>query len=241
MLYAIGDIHGQAEKLRRLLDILVDEGLGPDDDLVFLGDYVDRGPDSAGVMRMLLGIEASYPRSIFLRGNHEQMMIEARSRYDRAWELEHQIPWNSETSGLWFSNGAVQTLKSYKEDATTRGRWWEAIPEEHWEFVLDTEMEHKTEHYWFVHAGVLPPGAHWEYETLPLDPRLWVREPFILSPLNFGRMVVFGHTPTRTGLPLIMQNKVGLDTGAGWGGDITAMRVNPDQPFDAKRAKFYSA
>ena len=241
MLYVIGDIHGQADKLRRLLDQLVREDLNPADTLVFLGDYVDRGPDSADVLEQLLDLEETHPNAIFLRGNHEQMMLEARARYDEAWGLENDVRWQRETSALWFSNGSTQTLQSYMGQVSTRGRWWDAIPEDHWNFILDSRMEFKTEHYLFVHAGILPEGSTWEYAELDFDPRLWIREPFLSCPVNFGRTVVFGHTPSRNGRPLIMQNKIGLDTGAGWGGPLTAMRVDPEEQFDPSRVALWTA
>jgi len=101
--------------------------------------------------------------------------------------------------------------------------WLEAIPQSHWEFLRATQIEHVTPHYHFVHAGLLPPGMTSESEGWTIDPRLWVREPFLSSRANFnGRIVVFGHTPQHKGRPLIHRNKIGLDTGAAYGGPLTA-------------------
>ena len=102
-------------------------------------------------------------------------------------------------------------------------------------------MEYVTKHYHFVHAGLLPPGRHWEGEGWGLDPRLWIREPFLSSRADFdGRTVVFGHTPQMSGLPLIARNKIGLDTAAVFGGPLTAAAFESD--FSGRKApppRFY--
>lgn len=229
-LYAIGDIHGQVTMLRTLLGKLRDDGLSPQDTLVFLGDYVDRGENSCGVIEMLLALRAEYPNTIFLRGNHEQLMLNARDapppEYD-ADEKELALP---EALQLWLVNGGGETLVSYRPDMTIDDllRWWEILPESHWEFVEATELEYITERYHFVHAGLLPPGRTWEGAEMGLDPRLWIREPFLSSRADFGgRVVVFGHTPQMNGRPFRKPNRLGLDTAAVFGRRLTAAALDP--------------
>ena len=251
MIYAIGDIHGQNAMLNALLTQLVELPLHPEDTVVFLGDYVDRGENAQSVIETLLQWRERHASTVFLRGNHEQLMLDAYG--DR---LE---PSGAQEEGLraaltlaWLQNGGVETLLSYappgfQEWCETVGyvllriparpladfkasfaRWLEAIPRAHWEFLQATQMEYVTPRYHFVHAGLLTPGTTWASEGWAIDPRLWIREPFLSSRADFdGRIVVFGHTPQRTGRPLVRRNKVGLDTGAVFGGPLTAGVFDP--------------
>jgi serine/threonine protein phosphatase 1 len=237
LIYAIGDIHGQVTMLHNLL-LQLYPCLRDEDQLLFLGDYIDRGEDSRGVIELLLELRHHRPNTIFLRGNHEQMMLDA-------WE--DNPPHQSDTGGicfsertaLWLQNGGRETLQSYRQLIEDPLRWWKVIPNSHWEFLLATEMEYVTPRYHFVHAGLLPPGETWEGEAYGLDPRLWIRNEFINSDYNFeGRIVVFGHTPQigydeteqLVAGPLVHPNKIGLDTGAFIGGPLTAAAFDPDAP-----------
>ncbi len=223
MIYAIGDIHGQQTMLLEMLRVLREVPLREEDLVVFLGDYIDRGEDSKAVIETLIEFRRERPDTIFLRGNHEQLMLEAR---------DGPAPENADREGYvmysplminWLQNGGVDTLLNYQ--VTDFSRWWEGIPTAHWNFIRDTQIEHVTERYHFVHAGILPPGKSWEGQDwdIKADPRVWIREPFLSSKDRFeGRIVVFGHTPQRSGRPLINKNKIGLDTGAVFGGPLTA-------------------
>lgn len=231
MIYAIGDIHGQHAMLLDLLETIRRRPLKSEDELVFLGDYIDRGEDSRAVLETLLALRAEHENVVFLRGNHEQLMLDAR---------DGPPPEPSDTPGYllhspemitWLQNGGVDTLLNY--DVSDLSCWWESIPQQHWQFIRDTQLEHITEKYYFVHAGLLPPGKTWEGDQWErhVDPRLWIREPFLSSRHMFdGRIVVFGHTPQRNGRPLIGRNKIGLDTGAVFGGPLTAAALAPHTP-----------
>lgn len=221
MIYAIGDIHGQHTMLLALLDRLFRLPVDPDDLLLFIGDYVDRGENSCAVIETLLALSERHPHIVFLRGNHEQLMIdaleEARTGVGRA---ENGQP---ERTLNWLMNGGGETIHSYPVGSTPH--WWEAIPESHREFLRATQMEHVTERYHFVHAGLLPPHhrCRWEEAHGDIDPRLWIREPFLSTTADFGgRIVVFGHTPQKSGRPFLRSNKIGIDTGAVYGGPLTA-------------------
>jgi serine/threonine protein phosphatase 1 len=223
MIYAVGDIHGQCEKLRALLDMLVEAGLASDDLLVFMGDYIDRGPDSAGVIDTLIKLKKRRPNTVFLRGNHEQMMMDARRRFEPSFNSDNSQG-NCESGVFWFVEGGVETMNSY---GPPKGRrWMDLVPSSHWAFLRSTQMELKHGAYRFVHAGVLPPGKSWSMPEFDTDPRLWIRYEFIGSDSDFGgKTIVFGHTPTRDGKPLMMWNKVAIDTGAGNGGPLTAVAL----------------
>ena len=223
---AIGDIHGMNTMLHDLIERLEAMQQLADALQVFLGDYVDRGDDTAGVINTLIQLRTTRPQTIFLRGNHEQLMLDA---CDASRRLVHTSPGmkvlDSEPMQLWLENGGRETLLSYNRNWTEPdlAHWWDWIPEEHWALLRDTLMEFITERYHFVHAGALPPGSNWDGHGLGLDHRLWIREPFLSSKSDFdGRVVVFGHSPQRHHRPLVKPNKIGLDTGAVFHGKLTA-------------------
>jgi len=248
VIYAIGDIHGQYAMLEALLAKLTDLPIQDDDTFVFLGDYVDRGDDSRAVLERLQRWREEHPNTIFLRGNHEQLMldvIDAPADIDRAERARRML--------IWLQNGGSEALRSYSAPGfrawleacggtRTRlslkslfdlkesfERWIEVIPEDDVSFMRATQMEFVTPRYHFVHAGLLTPGQTWATEGWSIDPRLWMREPFVSSRADFGgRTVVFGHTPQRSGRPLVHPNKIGLDTGAVFGGPLTAGIFDPD-------------
>jgi serine/threonine protein phosphatase 1 len=245
MIYAIGDIHGQHTMLLALLDKLSRLPLDAEDTLVFLGDYVDRGENARAVVDTLLQWQVMYPQTVFLRGNHEQLMLDARDGQATSL-VGAESAVRAELTLMWLQNGGIETLLSYgvpdfrrwcdsldnrllripaaplAEFKAAFEHWLDAVPEEHWEFLRATQMEYVTRRYHFVHAGLLTPGKTWESEGWTIDPRLWIRQPFLSSRADFdGRIVVFGHTPQRSGRPLIHRNKIGLDTGAVFGGPLT--------------------
>lgn len=226
MIYAIGDIHGQLTMLRRMFEKMNEDGLTEADTVVFLGDYIDRGEDTRGVIDALLAFRERHANTVFLRGNHEQLMLDART--DTPPQLAPRagyMVWGDITVN-WLQNGGFDTLASYGVAGYLE--WWTSIPEEHWGFYEATEMEHVTERYHFVHAGLLPPGERWKPYGFDIDPRLWIRDQFLDSEADFdGRVVVFGHTPQASGKPLLQHNKIGIDTGAVYEGPLTAAILNP--------------
>jgi len=237
MIYAIGDVHGQYDKLCRLLAKLDDAGIHSDDRIVFMGDYVDRGPDTSRVVETLVRLAAARPNTIFLRGNHEQMMLDARERFDSTFDADNSCG-NTESGRYWFVEGGQETLNSYGPPEGRR--WFELVPDEHWDFIRATKMEYEEGGYLFVHAGVVPAGRTWFMDGFKADPRLWIRYEFIASESEFdGRIVVFGHTPTRDGLPMIQRNKLAIDTGAGFGAPLTAVLL--PQPYEPGKVVVFQA
>jgi len=197
--FAIGDIHGCLGPLEALLEEILPKVDPERDTLVFIGDYVDRGPDPKGVIERILELKERY-RVVALKGNHEDMLLN--------W-VEH-----GRDLDLYLFNGGGSTLRSYDKD----GRF--ELPPHHLEFLRSLVLYHETEEYLFVHAG-LRPGVPLERQD-PMD-LLWIRGEFIRSRFDFGKVVVFGHTPLRE--PLVMPNKIGIDTGAVYGGRLTCVEL----------------
>ena len=213
-IYAIGDIHGRDDLLARLLDAIeADASTWPaaQSRLVFLGDYIDRGPDSHGVVkRLLTGLPANMPAD-FLMGNHERLMLDA-------WADERCLP-------LWTGNGGLATQKSYlaaylgADPADGDPRITEGlVPPRHWMFFETLKLLVSYGDYLFVHAG-LRPGR----PIVDQDPQdlLWIREPFLSHAGDLGHVVVHGHTPVKE--PDFRPHRIGIDTGAVFTGRLTAL------------------
>lgn len=202
-IFAIGDIHGCSDKLRAMM-----ETIRPDkekDGIVFIGDYIDRGPDSKGVVDYVLDLGKQYDQMVCLMGNHEQMF------------LDYHL--HGKNGDLFLLNGGDATLLSYGLTDTPSGKKAD-VPEEHLRFFRRLLPYYETEAYLFVHAGLRPrvPLAEQSPEDL-----LWIRHTFIRSYQDFGKIVVFGHTPLPE--PLIDYNKIGIDTGAVYGGSLTCVEL----------------
>ncbi len=211
-IYAVGDIHGCLDRLEMLLD-----EVQPDlekDVLLFVGDYIDRGPDSRGVVDYVLKLQQKYPQEhvVCLKGNHEAMFLNFLEGRERE---------------LFLFNGGLGTLRDYWGDN------WDSIkelllPPEHESFYQELRAYYETPDYIFVHGGLKPgvPLPEQQEEDL-----LWIRGEFITSMEDFGRLVVFGHTPFKR--PLVMPNKIGIDTGAVYGNYLTCLKL-PQKEFFIK-------
>jgi serine/threonine protein phosphatase 1 len=202
--FAIGDIHGCLEKLKELMSqIEIDN---QNDTLVFIGDYIDRGEFGKEVVDYVIRLQSDYKKVICLRGNHEDML----ARY-----LEGQ------DEEIYLNNGGLNTLHSYgiflSDDIEERKR---KIPAEHKIFFESLLPYYETEDYIFVHAG-LKPGLSLRKQTM--RDMLWIRHEFIDSQVDFGKTIVFGHTPLN--YPLINKNVIGIDTGAVYGGKLTCVEL----------------
>ena len=219
MLYAIGDIHGERGKLERLLDTL---GPGRGDQLVFLGDYVDRGPDAAGVVSRLIELSREVSCT-FLLGNHESMFLDF-------------LGWKGAAyfgGDAFLMNGGDRTLASYGffgEGAREKGF---DLPPEHASFYRDLRLFYLAGDYLFVHAGLGPRGlssgdvAYALRVSRPED-LLWNRSTADL-PHTLGLTVIYGHTPSRDfAVRWNAPFSIGIDTGAVYGGPLSAIRL-PDE------------
>jgi serine/threonine protein phosphatase 1 len=206
--FVIGDIHGCHQALVRLL-----EKIAPDpgrDTLVFLGDYIDRGPASREVITTILDLRRSHARLITLMGNHEWMFLDYLAGGD---------------PGLFLAAGGIETLESY--GIVTFGDPWtqEILPADHRRFLEGLRPWWEDEAYIYVHAG-LEPGV--ELAQQSTDWLLWARRGFIDSAFDFGKRVVYGHTPWPE--PRVETTKIGIDTGAVYGGRLTCL-VLPEMEF----------
>jgi serine/threonine protein phosphatase 1 len=206
--YAIGDMHGCSHLLDDIdRQIAAEVAADPPEQGVFigLGDYVDRGPDSAGVLERLAQPHPSGLERILLRGNHEVVMLSAQE--------------DVAALDAWRQLGGVETLLSYGIDfrlATQRGNVQALlplvrmrVPRRHVELLDSTRRSLTVGDYFFCHAGVRPGVALGEQRDEDL---FWIREPFLSSGASFGRIVVHGHTPVDE--PQIRANRINIDTGA---------------------------
>lgn len=186
---AIGDIHGCLKSLKALWNKLDDH---KDALHVFVGDYIDRGPDSKGVVDFLLE-HRDERECIFLRGNHEQMLLDAYK--------------NGDAYG-WMMNGGESTLRSYGDDVRVT-----ELPEDHLEFYKQTLPFYDTEEYFFVHAGA-PPDQTIEMSKQDANAMrffLWGREHLNIAETTWEKTVIFGHTPKPH--PIKREKMIGIDTG----------------------------
>jgi serine/threonine protein phosphatase 1 len=209
-IYAIGDIHGCAEQLAALHRLIEDDLsrrpiAAPL--LLHIGDYVDRGPDTCGVISLLVGGEpvAGVP-TVNLLGNHENTMMEALAG-ERAAATD------------WLFAGGRPSLESYGVDPDSpREGWRAAVPDSHLAFLHALKLMHREGGYAFVHAGVRP-GTRLEEQAR--DDMLRMRQPFLYSEADFGAVIVHGHTPVKA--PVVRNNRIAIDTGAVFGGPLTCL------------------
>jgi serine/threonine protein phosphatase 1 len=214
-IYAIGDIHGCAPMLAALHgQIAADMAARPIAQalLVHVGDFVDKGPDSAGVVaHMLRGAPAGL-RMVNLMGNHERTMLDALAG-ERAAVTDFRM------------TGGVEALTSWGIDAASDPSGWAAaIPAAHRDFLSGLALMHRHGPYLFVHAGIRP-GVPLERQEP--DDLLRIRHGFLESPGDFGCVVVHGHTPSRG--PVVRANRIGIDTGAVFGRELTCAVLEEDR------------
>ena len=216
MLYAIGDIHGMLSKLEELIEVLP---LAPDDHLVFIGDYVDRGPDPAGTVEYLVKLR-DRQKCTFLMGNHEAMFLSFLG-----WKGQEYFG-----AEAFLQNGGDVTLNTYRY-FQSKGDF--KLPPQHEDFFRGLKLWYLEGEYLFVHAGLSLEALRLsdpEYAISRERPRdlLWQRGTADL-PHSLGITVVYGHTPTpdmqvRWNIPY----SIGIDTGCVYGGVLTAIRL-PDE------------
>ena len=219
MLYAIGDIHGRLDRLDELMAKLP---LVPGDRLVFLGDYVDRGPHPKEVVDRLIEIRAAWP-CVFLLGNHESMFLDF-------------LGWRGDAffgGDAFLLNGGDRTLASYGYfDSAEPGKDF-ALPDDHRDFYEGLVLDHREGDYLFVHAGLHPRqlrGSDLGYAMRRSRPEdlLWNRTSGDM-PHGLGVTIVYGHTPRSDfGVRWNEPFSIGIDTGATYGGPLTAIRL-PDE------------
>jgi serine/threonine protein phosphatase 1 len=205
--YTIGDIHGSLNKLVELMSLCREDAAGDPMRYILLGDYVDRGPDSQGVIQLLMELQRQYPgRDVFLKGNHEDMLVSAVDS-----EMFEE---------RWLSNGGTETLASYGVDSAA------TLPHADVTWLRQLPLFFDDGRRFFVHAGVNPDRPLDRQDEFDL---LWIRKPFLTSNKDFGRLVVHGHTPLTDGLADLRPNRLNLDTGAVFGRPLTAAVFMADE------------
>ena len=204
---AVGDIHGCAEALRSLIAAVEPTAA---DTWVVLGDVIDRGPDSAGVIEQLMELQDAC-RLVFLLGNHEQMMLDV---------VDH-----GEQPAFWLTCGGSETVESYGEI--------DQIPPSHVEWLRRHRLAYETDEYFFVHANYV---AHLPLEEQPTDVLLWQHlTTSFPEPHVTGRIAVVGHTPQTDGVVLDAGHVIGIDTYCVGGGWLTALDVTRRWTWQADR------
>ena len=203
-IFAIGDIHGCISNLKSIMDTIDIDA--QNDALIFIGDYIDRGPDPKGVVDFVLELSGNIEHVICLLGNHEQMFLDYL--HDKNVYKE-----------IFLINGGDHTISSYGVVDTADGVKVN-VPENHMHFFRSLLPYYETDDYIFVHAGLRP--------NIPLEKQdikdlITIRHEFIKSSYDFGKTVIFGHTPFPR--PLIELNKIGIDTGAVYGGKLTCIEL----------------
>ncbi|NOJ43696.1 metallophosphoesterase family protein [Bradyrhizobium australiense] len=220
-IYAIGDIHGRLDLLDELLArIETDIGVRPAmrSLYVFLGDYIDRGPSSRETIDRLIEL-GEKSECVFLKGNHELIAIKClsdRSRFDQ-----------------WMRLGGVETLNSYKIAAqgVRNGKrivelqtaFHQALPQAHFRFLRDLQTSFMLGDFFFAHAGVNP---NVDLTSQKESDLLWIREEFLSSKIDFGKIVVHGHTPVYE--VDVSSNRVNIDTGAFATGRLTCLVIEEE-------------
>lgn len=205
---AISDIHGCYKELMTLIKLLESNGEYDkiNDTLIFLGDYIDRGPDSSKVIKFVRQLQQENFDVIALMGNHEKMCIDYLEHGDSCWEF----------------NGKRSTVSSYGGVSAMSDdvEWMKTLP-----------LYYETDNFIFVHAGVNPDVPLEENTSYEL---LWERDGFIYNPTNFRKKVIFGHTPSvafnDTDKPYeTICGNIGIDTGCVFSGKLTALIIESDE------------
>jgi serine/threonine protein phosphatase 1 len=216
--YVIGDVHGCLSELACLVENLP---LKPADRIVFLGDYIDRGPDSKGVIDYLLDMAKTAPNEmVFLKGNHEDMLLS-------------YLGFNGKYGEMFLANGGHATLASYgivalsasQDCATAR------IPASHLSFLLALRSYYIYESFLCVHAGIQP--------SKPLEAQreidmLWIRNEFIGCSHCLPFTVIFGHTP-QSEVFFDLPSKIGIDTGVVYGRKLSCIDLDDKELFQVER------
>lgn len=223
-IYAVGDIHGRADLLHQLHHLISEDAEKyPNHQhiIIYLGDYIDRGHASKQVIDKLLHPALNNFHSIYLRGNHENMLIEFLN--DRS------------LGELWFMNGGLETLKSYNISLSVlnelnyqklKDLLLEKLPPEHVTFFQTLKTHHIEGSYFFCHAGINPNNP---LDNQSDDDLMWIRDPFLRSKKEFGKIIVHGHTVSQK--PTLLPNQIGVDTGAVFTDHLTCVVLTNEAPY----------
>ena len=209
-IYAVGDVHGNLKELSTLIDFITQERPITEHDLVvFIGDYIDRGPDSRGVIEYLRTFCQKNPNTQCLQGNHEEMLLSF-------------LGLSGEHGEFYLANGGARCLESYGIDPTIeRSEIVRALPQGDIEFIKGLSVGVIVGNYILVHAGIRP-----EVPLEMQDPHdlRWIRYDFISNQHRLGKTVVFGHTSFNE-LFIDLPYKLGIDTGIAYGNALSIVEL----------------
>lgn len=209
--FVVGDIHGCLNEIERLLEAVAPSS---NDTVVFLGDYIDRGPASKEVVSRLLRLRREGPQCVFLKGNHEDMFLSFIGLQGRYGES-------------FLYNGGETTLRSYGVEHSPAHTIAARLPPDHLEFLRELQMHYVTGDFLCIHAGFDPQRPMVEQSDEDL---LWIRGPFIQHPHPLPYTVLFGHTPRREVL-IDLPYKIGLDTGLVYGNKLSCFETSQKELF----------
>lgn len=219
-IFVIGDIHGCVDEPELLLRHLEDKALLKEEDLViFLGDYIDRGANSKAVIDLMLDFKSRFPNSRFLKGNHEDMMLDF-------------LGFGGNLGQAFLYNGGLETIQSYGISVfSPPTEMVSALPPDHFKFLCELESILTVEDFCCVHAGLNPLN--------PIDGQVdndvfWIRDEFLNNIHNFEKTVVFGHTPHQE-LFVHLPYKIGIDTGLVFGNKLSCLELRSGQVFEIKK------
>jgi serine/threonine protein phosphatase 1 len=221
VIYAVGDIHGcvdQLQKLHSLIRADAKSRKGKDKLIIYLGDYIDRGIDSRGVIEVLLSEPLKGFTCHYLKGNHEDMFLRFMA--------------GEAVAQPWLTYGGASTLHSYgvmpprshnvnSDINRVRAALLTALPLDHLNFFRQLKLSYATAQHIFVHAGLKPGRSLEEQNDTDM---MWIRGEFIQSNHDFGRVVVHGHHITPG--PDVCPHRIGIDTGAFATGHLTCLAID---------------
>ena len=218
--YVIGDLHGCVKEPQILLRHLESaEGLTEKDLVIFLGDYIDRGPDSKGVIDLMLDFRTRFPKTRFLKGNHEDMLLDF-------------LGFGGNLGQAFLYNGGLETIQSYGITVfAPPSEMISAMPPIHFKFYCELESIIRVGDFICVHAGLNPLRDLTAQNDSDV---FWIRDEFLTNVHTFKKTVVFGHTPHRE----IFQHlpyKMGLDTGLVFGNKLTCVELTSGKTFQITR------
>ena len=224
-IYAVGDIHGRLDLLTEMVARIRGDLAArphPDPLVVFLGDYIDRGPEVRGVVEALMALKADPLPTRFLLGNHDSYVrayLDAPDWFDRTYHWLHESMGGNATLASYGVPGA-----SWQQAEATRDAFAEAFPAEHMAFLDACELAIPIGGYTFVHAGIRPGVA---LDRQDRDDLIWIREPFLSSTADLGSKVVHGHTI----VPAVEHhaNRIAIDTGAVRTGVLSCLVLDGDR------------
>lgn len=224
--YVVGDVHGEAKQLEALINRIP---LQDNDQLIFVGDYIDRGSDSKAVIDYLVKLNKEF-RTIFLKGNHEDFLLASLLP-----DYKASYHYNNQPFETWIFNGGAETLASYDVIGITAGGVWDLqIPNSHKKFYQDLKIWHEDDDCYYVHAGLqnkIP-------EQTDAYVLLWHRYS-LPGEYTLSKKLYYGHTPHKSGVQIYTNEPYGkmydVDTGGGKGGSISAICVETEEVWSQEK------